>query len=93
MLNRAIMVWCFRYRFRNYVSFKYFFLNFREFLKKKKKCNSENIKDFRKFQRQIYCKIAQVSLKPFSSKIWAIEFHIQFFKDLKRILHQSGLGC
>ena len=55
-------------RFRNYDSFKFFFENFLEFLKKEEKhCNSENIEDFRKVQRQIYCKIVQISLKQFSS--------------------------
>ena len=47
----------------------FFFENFLEFLKKEEKhCNSENIEDFRKVKRQIYYKIVQVSLKPFSSK-------------------------
>ena len=46
-----------------------FFENFLEFLKKEEKdCNSENIEDFRKVQRQIYCKIVQVSVEPFGSK-------------------------
>ena len=35
-------------------------------------------------QRQIYCKIVQVSLRPFSSKV--IEFYTQLFKDLKPML-------
>ena len=47
-----------------------FFENFPEFLKKKTNTvyNSQNIEDFRKVQRQSYCKIAKVSLKPFSSE-------------------------
>ena len=41
-----------------------FLENFLEFLKKEEKhCNSENSEDFRKVQRQIYCKIVQVSFK------------------------------
>ena len=50
--------------------------------KEEKHCSSENIEDFRKVQRQIYCKIVQVSLKPFSSKKYVIEFYTQLFKDL-----------
>ena len=54
--------------FRNYDSLK-FFRKFSLIRKKEEKyCNSENIEDFRKVQRQIYCKIVQVFLKPFSSK-------------------------
>ena len=61
-----------------------FFENFLEFLKKKKNTVMLKIlKTFRKVQRQIYCKIAQVSLKPFGSKTLAIEFYTQLFKDLK----------
>ena len=45
-----------------------FFENFLKFLKKKKNTVILNIKDFRKVQRQIYCKIVQVFLKSFSSK-------------------------
>ena len=51
-----------------------------------KHCNSENIEDFRKVQRQIYSKIVQVYLKPFSSKKDVIEFHTQLFEDLKLML-------
>ena len=61
--------WSLVNRFRNYDSFKFFFSKFSLILKKQQKhCNSENIKDSRNVQRQIYCKIVQVSLKPFSSK-------------------------
>ena len=56
-------------RFRNYDSFKFFFENFLDFLKKKENTVFlKNTKDFRNFQWQIYCKIVQVSLKPFRSK-------------------------
>ena len=46
-----------------------FFRKFSRILKKEEtRCDSENIEDFRKVQRQIYCKIVKVSSKPFSSK-------------------------
>ena len=49
-----------------------FFRKFSPILKKEEKhCNFKNIENFRKVQRQIYCKIVKVSLKPFSSKKYA----------------------
>ena len=57
------------------------------FLKKEEKhCNSENTEYFRKVQRQIYCKMVTVSLKPFSSKKYVIEVYTQLFKDFKPML-------
>ena len=64
-----------------------FFRKFSWILKKEEKhCNSENIEDLRKVQRQIFFKIVQVSLRLFSSKKWVIEFYTQLFKDLKPML-------
>ena len=55
-------------RFRNYISLK-FFRKFSLVLKREEKhCNSEIFEDYRNVQRQIFRKIVQVSLKPFSSK-------------------------
>ena len=74
-------------RFRNYNSFKFFskiFLN--SYKKKEKHSNSENIEDFSRVQRQIYCKIVQVYLNLLSSKKYLIQFYIQLFKDLKPML-------
>ena len=67
-----------------------FFGYFLEFLKKEEThCYSENIGDFKKVRRQIYCNIVQVSSKPFSSKKWVIEFYTQLFKDLKPMLRNT----
>ena len=64
-----------------------FFRKFSRILKKEEKhCNSENTEDFREVQRQIYCKIVQVSSKPFSAKKRVIEFSTQLIKDLKPML-------
>ena len=54
--------------------------------KEEKHCNSENTEDFRKVQRQIFFKIVQVSLRPFSSKKQVIEFYTHLLKDLKPML-------
>ena len=63
------IVWSFVTRFRNCDSFKFFFRKLSWILKREEKhCNSEDIEDLRKVKGQIYCKIVQVSLKPFNSK-------------------------
>ena len=72
--------------FRNYNNFKLFkkfFLNSR----KRKNSKFENIDDFRKVQRQNYCKLAEVSLKPFISKKLFTGLYSHLFKRFGTYVH------
>ena len=62
--------------------------NFLEFLKKKKNTVILKIlKISEKSNGRFTVKKVKVSLKPFSSKKYVIEFYTQLFKDLKLMLY------